>query len=412
MIRRKNRTQPNLGPRSNPQMIFVWIMFSVSLLPIILAVLKVPSFFSPLASTFPEIRSLNDWYSSKVDQVQEMRPLSQFPDKWLGPWYAFDKNHSQFEKWFNDQMGLRDFFIRTKNELDYRLFKSSTRVYYGADDYIYGRNLLDNELPATEGEMSSPESRDAILNGIITFTEKLKKQGVTTYFVTPMQKEYFSKDRLPFFAPRISQNSNFMRFYKSLKNEHKLNVIDVEGLIKSIPEQHRTFYTQDFHWTNVSAYYISRDIVNRIATEERSTSTWNHKLDIEYVPFLGSDARFSSRLIANENVMEPTVKKTWIPIHKINRFDVAQTGLEFDTDSVLNKGLLPETCMFGNSFSDSMLEVGLVDFFSKFTKLDRNRPLSDVPKLTNGRCKYLIVQILDIQPGHWLYFKNQYKKGI
>ncbi|TPG62827.1 hypothetical protein EAH77_09685 [Ewingella americana] len=393
-------------------MIFVWIMFSVSFLPIVLAILQSPALFGPLTNAFPAIKSLSDWYSSKVEQVQEMRILTPFPTQWDGSWYAIDKNYGHFEKWFNDHMGLRDFFIRSKNELDYRLFGSSTRVYYGSDNYIYGRNLLDNELPATEREMASSESRSAIINGMASFTEDLKKQGVTTYFITPMQKEYFVKDRLPFFAPHVPQNSNFMHFYNALKADSRLNIIDVDQLIKSVPGEYSTFYTQDFHWTNVSAYYISRDLVNRIATKEKSPLVWNHKLEIEYIPFLGSDARFSSRLIADEHVMEPDVKKTWLPIHKISRLNVAQTGLEFETDAVQGNGLLPETCMFGNSFSDGMLDVGVTDFFSKFTKLDRNRPLSDVPKLIEGRCKYLIVQILDIQPGHWLYFKSQYRKGI
>ncbi|MFV8801819.1 alginate O-acetyltransferase AlgX-related protein [Yersinia enterocolitica] len=412
MIKNKHGALPDSNHRSRPHMIFVWIMFSVSLLPIILVILQSPALFGPLINTFPSIKSFSDRYLSKVEPVGEMRVLSKFPEQWDGPWYAVDKNYGKFDKWFNDNMGFRDLFIRSKNELDYRLFGSSTRVYYGADNYIYGRTLIDNELPSIEREMDSPESRNSIINGMAKFSEDLKKQGVTTYFVTPMQKEYFIKDRLPFFAPRIPQDSNFMHFYSAMKDDSRLNIIDVEKLIKSVPDEYRTFYTQDFHWTNISAYYVSRDIVNQIAEKEGSKLLWDHKLEVEYAPFLGSDSRFSSRLIANEYVMEPNVKQTWQPIHKINQFDASKTGLEFDTDSVLDKGLLPETCMFGNSFSDGMLVVGLTDFFSKFTKLDRSLPLSDIPKLIDGKCKYLIVQILDIQRMHWLYFKSQYRKEI
>jgi hypothetical protein len=406
MSKGKHQALPDSNYRSRPYMIYVWVMFSISILPILFALLQTQTVYGHISNTFPSINTLRSLYLSKVEPVEEMRVLSSFPDKWDGKWYAFDKNYSHFEKWFNDNMGLRDLFIRTKNELDFRMFGSSTRVYYGSDNYIYGRNLIDNELPATEGAMSTVESRQSVINGMAAFVDKLAKQGITTYFVTPMQKEYFIKNRLPFFAPQISKDSNFMKFYNAMKLDPRLNVIDVYSLIKSIPDKYRTFYTQDFHWTHISAYYVSRDLVNKIAQHEQSQLQWDHKLEVDNTPFLGSDARFSSRLIADEHVLEPDVKKTWVTNHKINQLNIPQTGFEFETDTVIDKGLLPATCMFGNSFSDGMLEVGITDFFSKFTKIDRARPLIDVPKLVSGKCKYLIVQILDIQAAHWQSFKN------
>jgi len=397
---------PDSNNKFRPQLIFVWIVFSLSLLPLIISFICTERINSILVKNFPAFEKVHDWYSSRVEKVEEMRVLAEFPEKWDGPWYAVDKNYVKFDKWFNDNMGLRDFFIRAKNELDYRIFGSSSRVYYGTDNYIFGRNLIDNELPATEKVMSSAEDRAEIINGMKLFSDTLENMGVTTYFLTPMQKEYFIDNKLPFFAPKIPKESNFIKFYNDILNQPKLNVIDVYGEIKDVQKGHRSFYTQDFHWTHLSAFNVSKNLVDKIADKEKSHRKWDYEFKVESRPFLGSDARFASRLIAQEHIIEPTIKKTWTDIHKINVLNAQETGLEFDTDLINNNDLLPNTCMYGNSFSDGMLDVGLVNFFSKFTKLDRSRSVLDVPSLINGRCKYLIVQILDIQSGTWSLFKK------
>ncbi|WBG92127.1 hypothetical protein N5580_06205 [Pantoea piersonii] len=406
MIEKKHQKIPDSNYKFRPHMIYIWIMFPLSFLPVILAVIHSEFLYTTLNSKIPFFKKVESWYSSRVEKVEEMRVLAPFPDKWDGPWYALDKNYANFDKWFNDNMGLRDFFIRSKNELDYRIFRSSSRVYYGSDNYIFGRNLIDNELPATESVMASVTDRNSIINGMKLLSERLQKDGVTTYFVTPMQKEYFIDNKLPFFAPKIPQQSNFMSFYKELVDDSGLNVIDVYELIKSVPKDYRTFYSQDFHWTHLSAFMISKDIVNKIADKEKSLKKWDEKFEVINTPFLGSDARFSSRLIAQEHITEPTIKKSWVDIHNIYQLNIKQTGLEFETDLINDKKLLPETCMYGNSFSDGMLDVGIVNFFNKFTKVDRNRSVLDIPKLIKGRCKYLIIQILDIQPNVWSLLKK------
>ena len=99
---------------------------------------------------------------------------------------------------------------------------------------------------------------------------------------------------------------------------------------------------------------------------------------------------------------EPELIKTWKDVHTLFPLDIKKTGLEYETDTVESPNLLPPTCMYGNSFSDGLRHAGLLDYFQKFTKIDRQLSLSKVPDVIKGRCKYLIVQVLDIQAGHWL----------
>jgi hypothetical protein len=390
-------------------MLTVWFMLALSMTPsVLLFTASTPSlrasrsgFIGKLFLIGPTYFAIKTWYSDNVYPVQEMRVLASFPATWDGRLLDVNKNYARFERWYGDHLGLRDMMIRTKNEVDYRLFRSSSRVYFGKDNYIYGRHLVDFELPATETILNSPDDVEAVHRGLVSYAEKLQAEGVTPVFVTPMQKEYLVPDNLPFFAPRLPQKSKFMSLYDSLKNDSEVHFIDVFGILQSLRKQYPIYYKQDFHWTDMSALEVAKETTNLIAKLERSSVRWEHPIQVQYISTVGSDARFSARLDIKEKNLEPELIQSWKSVHKQNKLDFAQTGLEFDTDMLNRPDLLPPTCMYGNSFSDGMLQAGLTDYYQKFTKLDRARPLSSVPELVKGRCKYVIIQILDIQTAHW-----------
>jgi hypothetical protein len=389
----------------------VCAIFAFSILPLVVTLAGLPKIQSiklhlPFASKYAV---LEKWYLDHVEPVQELRPLVVFPDSWEGRWFDFDKNYVRFEKWFGDHVGLRDLIIRGKNELDYRLFGSSTRVYFGKDDDIYGRGMIDGQLPAMEAVVDSAEKINAVARGLVSYTEQLKAMGVTSVVIAPMQKENFFPGRLPFFAPKLPASSNFMAMYRVLESNPKLHFVDVFDTVKALQNRYPIFYRQDFHWTDMAALAVAKNTTNMIASMEHSPTKWEHPAEIEYKPYVGSDERFSARLMPHE-ILEPALIKTWKDVHTRTQFSTEQTeqtGIEFETDMVGDSSLLPPTCLFGNSFSDGMERAGLPDYFQKFTRLSRYLTLQQIPGVIKDRgCKYLIIQILDISPGYWASLKQ------
>jgi alginate O-acetyltransferase complex protein AlgJ len=236
---------------------------------------------------------------------------------------------------------------------------------------------------------------------LVAYAKNLQNEGITPIFIAPMQKEYLVADNLPFFAPRQSENSHFMALYNRLLKDPEIHFVDVFGILSSLREKYPIYYTQDFHWTDMSALAVASSTTNLIASLEKSAVRWDHPIMVEYKPTIGSDARFAARLNARESVPEPELVIDWKSTHTINTLDAKQTGLEFESSMLADTNLLPPTCMYGNSFSDGMLRAGLADYYQKLTKLDRSRSLQTVPDLIKGRCKYVIIQILDIQTAHW-----------
>lgn len=360
------------------------------------------------ASLVPALPLLTGWKPPHVPPVEELRPLAAYPQTWEGSVLDTDKNYARFDKAFADQLGLRSLMIRVKNEIDYRLFRTSRRVYYGKKGELYGRSIADVELPLTEQVLGSQAAQDAAYAGVLALSARLREVGVTMVLMTPVQKQYFTRERLPFFAPRVPDDSHFMRLYQRLKASPELHFLDVIGLLRANESRFAPFYKQDFHWSEPMAMTTAADTVRMIAELEGSPLRWRHQLDLELKPFVGVETRFAGRLNMSKQILEPHLKKTWTDQHQ-RRDLAAATGLQFETGTLAQEDLLPPTCLYGNSFSDAMLHAGLIEHFQQFTRIRQgdSRKLFDAIPLVAGRCKYLIVQVLDIQADHWAAFARR-----
>lgn len=371
--------------------LFVALIFTISVVPTFMSHAPLAAY---LERTFPNM-------VLGFPPLVEMRPLAPWPTGWEGRWFDFDKNYHKFEKGFSDQLGLRSLIVRSKNEIDYRLFGTSRRVYFGKEGELYGRNISDIELPATEALLNRPENIDAVHRGMARLSEQLRAQGTTMVLLTPMSKQYFTQERIPFFLPRVKPASNFMQLYQRFQNTPEFNFVDVYDILEQSRDKFQIFYHEDFHWTDLSAMQVAADITGRIARMENVNFGWRHRMEAVQAPFTGSEARFAARLDADETELSPQLVKTWEDIHRVNVMNAKDTGFEFITDTVADRGLLPPTCMYGNSFSDGMVRAGLPEHFEQFVKLDRTLQLQRLPELTKGRCKYLIVQVLDSEAWTW-----------
>ncbi|WP_312319488.1 hypothetical protein [Stenotrophomonas sp.] len=350
-----------------------------------------------VASLTPALLSLQT-DPPDVDKVQEMRVLAPLPGEWQGGALDLDKNFVAFDKWFNDHLAYRSWMIRFKNQLDYSLFRTSSRVYFGAGQEIYGRILLDDQLPAVERVFAQPGVDQRIRDRLLAMSAQIKAEGATMILVTPMQRQHFSQKRLPFFAPHMQEPSHFLGLYESLRATPGLEFVDVLGTMKAIDPKYPLYFKQDFHWSDFSAREVSIEITKRIAALEGREFKWRYPLETMTKPEVGSDARFAA-LLTERPVDELRVdNRPWPAVHQINYEDPAKTGLEYVTDELDDPALLPSTCLFGNSFSDGMVSVGLLNHFQKLTRLHRDGSIDLIPERVRGRCRYVIVQLLDVSP--------------
>src|SRR5580704_10951670 len=88
-----------------------------------------------------------------VSPIEERRAANPFPSVRLlastnGDFAA------RLNEWFDDRVGIRDLFIREKNQIDYTLFRTSKKVYVGADGWLFYRYPIDSTANVEAASLS------------------------------------------------------------------------------------------------------------------------------------------------------------------------------------------------------------------------------------------------------------------
>src|ERR1700704_3487062 len=87
----------------------------------------------------PLLETLHPFFGAIVQPVDEHRTANPFPSPGL-LLRANGDFADGLNKWFDDHVGFRDLFIRTKNQIDYSVFSTSRKVYVGSDGWLFERD--------------------------------------------------------------------------------------------------------------------------------------------------------------------------------------------------------------------------------------------------------------------------------
>jgi hypothetical protein len=332
----------------------------------------------PLVQTFYPILRLGD-------PLEERRSASPFPSLRLIPSEdgAFA---AQLNKWFDDRLGLRDLFIRAKNQIDYSLFHTSRKVYIGSDGWLFLRGGVPPEVDAAT--MAALEER------YLTLSRRLHEKGVRLVVVGYPDKSRVYPEKAPPDVPFKPAGGNYDRLRHFLASQPGLIFIDVQEIM----ERHKAaggagatlFYKTDPHPTFSGQIPVVTEVIDRIARAEgRSDVHWDEKFTFENGHVSGDAARFMSllfppvehpRVILDGYQVGASVPDgEWLIPDRL-MFERADAGIgrPFDMEFRLRPELcpqrLPGMVLFGTSSSDTWWLLGFHRYFC-FSRRARN-PIS------------------------------------
>ena len=119
----------------------------------------------------PFVQTLVPIFPNLVPPLEERRQPSPFPSPrlLLGVDGEFA---SRLNAWFDDRVGFRDLFIRSKNQIDYSLFRTSRKVYVGRDGWLFDRDPADPLAYLTPAQMAALEQ------SFVSLADMLAKRGI------------------------------------------------------------------------------------------------------------------------------------------------------------------------------------------------------------------------------------------
>ena len=283
-------------------------------------------------------------------QIEELRKLQECPDHWTGAQWDVAANFAPLSQCITDHIGWRSMFIRVKNEIDYQVFGVSSRIYFGNNGFYFMRRWSDERFSWLQEIFHTPSQRQKLLAILQQINQNYAKQGIHVIMVITPSKEFIYPENLPWNAPKYDYQ--MVRDFENDMEASGLDVIHTFDLLQSHKKDVPLLYhPRDFHWNDLSAYYVAQAVTDHIAQHKKITNPWNHPLDICSMVRKASDQSFAA-LMSNRDAYAGTYCQVttmpnhipWIIENRFNRdFNVwraeqaspSQTlgALEIDGDS-------------------------------------------------------------------------------
>ena len=206
---------------------------------------------------------------TQVYPINENRVRKEFPAEWKQMFLKNGEYGKELSDYFDDQFQFRDFFIRTKGELEHRLFQvtGENGVYVGDDGYMYYKSVVEGQQIVNEQLLE--DKVDEIVRTYESFFTDAKSLGIECMLMIPPQKNTIFPERAPkFHVERKNPNQYEKLMQKLLSSSVSDEVIDVVPPLRKAETEYPTYYKTDFHWNPYGATVAFTEVVNLLAKKE------------------------------------------------------------------------------------------------------------------------------------------------
>ncbi|MFM2310372.1 MAG: hypothetical protein RLY87_2494 [Chloroflexota bacterium] len=229
-------------------------------------------------------------------RVTENRRLTAFPRTFPSSMVALAEAATTTEQWLSDHYGWRSLLIRTKNELAYRVFGTSSRVYFGSDDVIYMRRWSDERFPDLDAVLNDPVRRGALFARMRARVDMYRGMGIVPIVVITPSKEVIYPEYLPWYV--APYDTTALRGFIADLRAAGVTVIDGEAVLLS----HKAstpllFHKQDFHWNRVAAHLVADAVMTKAAQSIPAQRSWQRPVEIISAPSPFADRDFAGLLL-------------------------------------------------------------------------------------------------------------------
>ena len=304
--------------------------------------------------------------SGKISSA-ENRVLANFPTiKEVGG--GFNKNFlEEFEMWFNDNLGLRDEFVRSNTILQYNLFGKLTKTdtLVGSENWLYyvTPNILKDYQHLNLPTNQQLEDWGGALKTIDNY---LKGSGIPFITMINLDKKTIYPEHYPKSILKVGGNSRTDILLDYLVNKVRLDVFTPEkSLLKA--KETTTVYSPRYdnaHWNSYGAFLGYQDLMDRVKKYYPNIKTLSWE-DFEIKPY-EREFNLYNAIHFKETDLSFKLKKNSTAIEEKDKF--ANLNLIHGDLSVAYKNedtKLPKLLILGDSYLYGYLTPYLAESFSE-----------------------------------------------
>ncbi len=302
---------------------------------------------------------------------------------------------NEYEKYFNDNYGMRDFYIRLRNQIDYSLFNRSNEVIIGKDGWLFDKSIAEKQQPALDH--LSDGQWDRMFSRILALNEYLKRRGIILVLVPIPMKNTVYPEMFPDANVVRPAVTGFDKFQKFLEMHRELQYVDVQKVMVNTKKSYPVFYKTDLHWNILGAYCVTKELVDLLGRLSGTGVKFDYPFQVERgEDLIGGDSEAMALL---KPLKEKTliVKSTWRECGEKIEPVPKPYGVHYKSKRECEGPLLPKSLLVGNSFMMILPGVGFYDYFSEIYSLHDllyfDELLHYIPKNT----KFIIWQFFEVQ---------------
>ncbi|WP_028580370.1 DHHW family protein [Desulfogranum japonicum] len=198
----------------------------------------------------------------KEISIHEKRKLASLPSLKETGVSGYPK---QFEKYFNDQFGLREPLLKTHALYQFALFNvsSSEKVIVGKNGWLFQNGQphfkdMRNQWPFSEAELRH------WANVLIEKQRWLQQRNVQYMFVITPSKHIVYGENLPDAFQPVSPESRADQLTTYLQRHTNVTVVDMRKALQQAKKNGQIYHKTDTHWNSLGAYYGYRALLQEI----------------------------------------------------------------------------------------------------------------------------------------------------
>lgn len=204
--------------------------------------------------------------STTLDEKRKLAALPQLSSHaFLDPAY-----YHGIELYFNDHFAFRTTLVKTKNWIDYHIFKTSPspRVHIGTDGWLYYRVTLRDYLKYDDCNPLERTRMRRIARSLSLLEQLIERSGRQFVFVIAPDKptvypEYFGIER----QAVLCDKNRYDLFLESLHEFPVKNFVRLDTLLLADKVNHQLYYKTDSHWTEQAGKIAGQAILNHLSPD-------------------------------------------------------------------------------------------------------------------------------------------------
>jgi SGNH hydrolase-like domain, acetyltransferase AlgX len=305
---------------------------------------------------------------------------------------------AEVNRWFDDHLRSRGLLIRINNQLDYSIFRHAEKIYIGRDGWLFQPGFFEAKVRIEREGDEGARRRHRLILGLAHY---LAERNIRLIVISNPMKGTIFPQFLPANVPHLPANDRFQQLRQFLGSEAGWGYIDGEDLLRKSCMEPRPFHLMDIHMTMPGGLCFAKELVRRVALAEgRTASPWDH--EFTFTPAMGyggGQIEFLSLLfppqapVFNSNVYYGPDNPG-----SEGAFAKDPAGLfewVYHTAPPYRASKLPAIVLFGNSFLDHYVNVGVFTYFTDAYRARAGDNFEDVLRSLPPETRYFVYQLLE-----------------